>query len=64
MIMLEAQYTTNKTDPWIGYITTAGTDQQMQGWSLIAEAVILPMFAGILKRMASIFQCLRTMKRF
>ena len=39
MIMLEAQYTTNKTDPWIGYITTAGTDQQMQGWSLIAEAV-------------------------
>ncbi|MHC1720149.1 MAG: FAD-dependent oxidoreductase [Clostridiaceae bacterium] len=38
MIMLEGQYITNKTDPWIDYVTIAGTDQQMQGWALIAEA--------------------------
>lgn len=38
MILLEGQYTTNKTDPWIDYVTIAGTDQQMQGWALLAEA--------------------------
>ncbi len=38
MILLEGQYTTNKTDPWIDYVTIAGTDEQMKGWSLLAEA--------------------------
>jgi 2,4-dienoyl-CoA reductase-like NADH-dependent reductase (Old Yellow Enzyme family)/thioredoxin reductase len=38
LIMLEGQYVTNKTDPWIGYVTVADTDEQMQGWALIAEA--------------------------
>ena len=38
LIILEGQYTTNKTDPWIDYVTIAGTDQQMQGWALLAEA--------------------------
>ena len=38
MVLLEGQYTTNKTDPWIDYVTIAGTDQQMQGWALLAEA--------------------------
>lgn len=38
LIMLEGQYITNKTDPWIDYVTTAGTDEQMKGWALIAEA--------------------------
>lgn len=31
MVLVEAQYVTNKTDPWIGYITTADTDEQMKG---------------------------------
>ena len=39
LIFLEGQYTTNKTDPWIDYVTVAGTDEQMKGWSLLAEAV-------------------------
>ncbi len=39
MIIVEAQYCTNKTDPWIDYITTADTDQQMKGWSYIIEAI-------------------------
>ncbi|MEN3004123.1 FAD-dependent oxidoreductase [Dehalobacterium formicoaceticum] len=38
MILLEAQYTTNKTDPWIDYVTIAGTDEQMKGWALLVEA--------------------------
>lgn len=38
MILIEAQYTTNKTDPWIDYVTVAGTDEQMQGWALLIEA--------------------------
>lgn len=38
LIILEGQQTTNKTDPWIDYVTIAGTDQQMQGWALLAEA--------------------------
>lgn len=38
MILLEGQYTTNKTDPWIDYVTIAGTQEQMKGWSLLAEA--------------------------
>ncbi len=39
MLIIEAQYCTNKTDPWIDYITTADTDQQMKGWSYIIEAI-------------------------
>ena len=39
MVIIEAQYCTNKTDPWIDYITTADTDQQMKGWSYIVEAI-------------------------
>lgn len=39
MLIVEAQYCTNKTDPWIDYITTADTDQQMKGWSYIIEAI-------------------------
>lgn len=38
LIMLEGQYTTNKTDPWIDYVTIAGTDEQMKGWALLTEA--------------------------
>ena len=39
MLIIEAQYCTNKTDPWIDYITTADTDEQMKGWSYIIEAI-------------------------
>lgn len=39
MIIVEAQYVTNKTDPWINYIETADTDEQMKGWSLLTEAI-------------------------
>jgi len=39
MVLVEAQYVTNKTDPWIGYISTADTDEQMKGWALIVEAI-------------------------
>lgn len=39
MVIVEAQYCTNKTDPWINYITTADTDLQMKGWSYIIEAI-------------------------
>ena len=39
MIITEVQYITNKTDPWIDYITTAGTAEQMKGWALICEAI-------------------------
>lgn len=39
MIISEVQYITNKLDPWIGYITTADTDEQMKSWSTLAEAV-------------------------
>ncbi len=38
LIMLEGQYTTNKTDPWIDYVTIAGTVEQMKGWALLTEA--------------------------
>ena len=39
LIIIEGQYVTNKTDPWIDYVTVSGTDEQMKGWSLICEAV-------------------------
>ncbi len=39
LLIVEAQYCTNKTDPWIDYITTADTDEQMKGWSYIIEAI-------------------------
>lgn len=39
MVLVEAQYVTNKTDPWIGYITTADSDEQMKGWAMIIEAI-------------------------
>ncbi|MCU6748491.1 FAD-dependent oxidoreductase [Faecalicatena acetigenes] len=39
MIITEVQYVTNKTDPWIDYIMTAGTDEQMKGWALLTEAI-------------------------
>jgi 2-enoate reductase len=39
MIISEVQYVTNKTDPWIDYITTADTDEQMKGWALLIEAI-------------------------
>lgn len=39
MIITEVQYVTNKTDPWIDYITSAGTDEQMKGWALLTEAI-------------------------
>jgi NADH:flavin oxidoreductases, Old Yellow Enzyme family len=39
MIITEVQYVTNKTDPWIEYISTAGTPEQMKGWALICEAI-------------------------
>lgn len=39
LIIVEAQYVTNKTDPWIGYMTTAGTDEQMQSWALLGDAI-------------------------
>lgn len=39
LLIIEAQYVTNKTDPWIDYISTADTDEQMQGWSKLAEVV-------------------------
>lgn len=39
MIISEVQYITNKTDPWIDYITTADTDEQMKGWALLIEAI-------------------------
>lgn len=38
LIMLEGQYITNKTDPWIDYVTTADTDLQMRSWAAIVEA--------------------------
>lgn len=39
LIIVEAQYVTNKTDPWINYMTTAGTDVQMQSWAMLADAI-------------------------
>lgn len=39
MVITEVQYVTNKTDPWINYITTADTDEQMKGWSALVEAM-------------------------
>ncbi|MBQ1505382.1 MAG: FAD-dependent oxidoreductase [Erysipelotrichales bacterium] len=39
MVITEVQYVTNKTDPWINYITTADTDEQMKGWSTLVEAI-------------------------
>jgi len=39
MVIVEAQYVTNKTDPWISYITTADSDEQMKGWAMIIEAI-------------------------
>jgi len=39
MVITEVQYVTNKTDPWINYITTADTDEQMKGWALLIEAI-------------------------
>jgi 2,4-dienoyl-CoA reductase-like NADH-dependent reductase (Old Yellow Enzyme family)/thioredoxin reductase len=39
MVIVEVQYCTNKTDPWIDYITTADTDEQMKGWSYLVETI-------------------------
>lgn len=39
MVITEVQYVTNKTDPWINYITTADTDEQMKGWAALVEAI-------------------------
>lgn len=39
MVTIECQYITNKTDPWIAYMTAAGTETQMRGWQLLAEAI-------------------------
>lgn len=39
MVITEVQYVTNKTDPWINYITTADTDEQMKGWATLVEAI-------------------------
>ena len=39
LVITEVQYVTNKTDPWINYITTADTDEQMKGWSQLVEAI-------------------------
>lgn len=39
MVTIECQYITNKTDPWIAYMTAAGTETQMRGWQQLAEAI-------------------------
>lgn len=39
LVITEVQYVTNKTDPWINYITTADTDEQMKGWCTLIEAM-------------------------
>lgn len=39
MVITEVQYVTNRTDPWINYITTADTDEQMKGWATLVEAI-------------------------
>ncbi len=39
MIITEVQYITNKLDPWLSYISTADTDDQLKSWSMLAEAV-------------------------
>lgn len=39
MVITEAQFVTNRTDPYASYITTADTDLQLKGWSSLAEAV-------------------------
>lgn len=39
LIVSEVQYITNKLDPWISYITTADTDEQLKSWYILSEAV-------------------------
>lgn len=39
LIITEYQLVTNKLDPSLAYITTADTDEQLKGWSMLAEAV-------------------------
>ena len=39
MVIVEVQYVTNKTDPWIGYIDTADTEEQRKGWDTIIQAI-------------------------
>lgn len=39
LIISEYQLVTNKLDPYVSYITTADTDEQLKGWSMLAEAV-------------------------
>lgn len=39
LIISEVQYITNKLDPWLAYISTADTDEQLKGWSMLSEAV-------------------------
>lgn len=39
LIISEYQFATNKLDPYAAYITTADTDEQLKGWSMLAEAV-------------------------
>lgn len=39
LIISEYQFVTNKLDPYASYITTADTDEQLKGWSMLAEAV-------------------------
>lgn len=39
ILFIISYYVTNKTDPWINYITTADTDEQMKGWATLVEAI-------------------------
>ena len=39
LIISEVQYVTNKLDPWVAYITTADTDDQLKCWNELAEKV-------------------------
>ncbi|MBM4763359.1 NAD(P)/FAD-dependent oxidoreductase [Bacillus sp. B15-48] len=39
LVHIEAQYITNKTDPWIQTKTIADTDAQGEGWAILADRI-------------------------
>lgn len=39
MVTIEAQYITNKTDPWLKNKIIFDTDEQTKGWTALAEAI-------------------------
>nr|WP_239094254.1 FAD-dependent oxidoreductase [Bacillus sp. B15-48] len=39
LVTIEAQYITNKTDPWLKHKAIVDTDEQAEGWKILADVI-------------------------